>query len=283
MQHGYCVSQTSLQHHLCSTHRVKGLRLHAALAEAAVLEVRDPRQARCSSDGLSIPHLPVQAGFRWGVAACSQGRQFVSRHRRTVEKYLAKEHQIGHAKGKSKPASTDILEVSVQSFLPNPHYRAFVVRSPSGRRSSASSSSFGASTPHAADSQIRAELLETNERSLQSWAAGFDRLDPSTQLYVNQTPPSLRTTGISSWIAGLHADKKDPWRLIQRDNDGEPESSLRSIFLNPSIPPSLRLQREVSLHAVSALIAEDDRIFGCPFGLASSILPVILFKASFCP
>ena len=45
-----------------------------------------------------------------------------------MEKHLAKEHNIGLTKGKTRRTAEDILVVKVQSFCTGDHYRPFVVR-----------------------------------------------------------------------------------------------------------------------------------------------------------
>ena len=135
-------------------------------------------------------------------------------------KHLAKEHNIGHAKGKNSRTAEDILVVKVQSFCTGDQYRPFVVRDNcsqlDGLESSHANSSLHAESEsessHAvapAQDVIAKELDAMYASSQQQWLSTFERLQTSIDPHVDQTPPWLRSTGISRWMTDLQKDKKD--------------------------------------------------------------------------
>lgn len=229
IEHGYCVAPKSLKHHLNSLHGVKGERLRAALAEANTLQARDPRQAQPPLNALAIPHLPIDAGYRCGILACKHRKPFVSKSRRTVEKHLSKEHDVGHAKGKTKPLADHIEDVRVQSFLSSPHYLAFAVQMPAALPSPLPALSARARPPSRASTSPPA-TIEANEgisshveldnleaqylSSQQQWQESHERFLPDEEQYVKQTPPWIRATGIRDWLQGLGVEKKSIWDLV---------------------------------------------------------------------
>lgn len=229
IEHGYCIAPSSLQNHLNKVHGVKGERLRAALAEAGALQARDPRQARPPVHASAIPHLPIDPGFRCGLTACKQSRPFVSKSKRTIEKHLSKEHDIGHAKGKARPIAANIEEVHVQSFLARPHYLAFAVQvqaveagSPTPDAAPLEPSSRTQTPPHA-DIEMNEEMLgHATLRDLkaqyltsqQQWHESHERFLPDEEQYVKQTPPWIRSTGIRDWLQGLGVEKKSIWDLV---------------------------------------------------------------------
>ena len=128
--HRYCIAPQSLKQHLQrkSFHGYKGPTLHAALAAISQLRVRDPRTVEAPVDSPPISYLPIETAYQCRFPACKATKTGLSKHKRTVEKHLAKEDNIGHAKGKTRRTAKDILVVQVQSFCTGDQYRPFVVR-----------------------------------------------------------------------------------------------------------------------------------------------------------
>jgi hypothetical protein len=222
IEHDYCVAPKSLRYHLNSLHGVKGERLRAALIEANTLQARDPRQALPPLNAPAIPHLPIDLGYRCGILACKRGKPFVSKSKRTVEKHLSKEHDVGHAKGKTKLTIDNIEEVRVQSFLSFPHYLAFVVQvpvdlpQPPPAPSASAGQPLRAKTPPHANPEADEETsphagldnLETQYLSSQQlWHKSHEHFLPDEDQYVKQTPPWIRSTGIRDWLQGLGVEK----------------------------------------------------------------------------
>lgn len=224
IEHGYCVAASSVKHHLNHLHNIKGDRLHAALAEANSLEIRDPRQVQPPTDAPAIPHLTIDSGFRCGIPACKLSKPFVSKSKRTIEKHLSKEHAVGHAKGKAKPTSIHIEAVCVQSFLPRPHYKAFAIQgepeapapflarpaTPKHPSADADNAPHAETPPHAGFIDLRAQY-QTSE---QQWLESHEQFLPDDDQYIKQTPPWIKSTGIRNWVQGLGVEKKNIWDLV---------------------------------------------------------------------
>ena len=230
IEHGICVAFESLEKHLQRSHGTKGDSLRAALTEASQLHVRDPRQINAPVNSSPIPYLPIDTEYRCGYTACNGGKGALSKHKRAVEKHLAKEHNIGHAKGKTQPTFNDVQMVCVQSFCTGDKYRPFVVHADGVRNdisatsSVEDSSSHAATSPHAVDEAfdpMRVELGQEYERSQRDWESTFERLQSTTNPYADQTPPWLRTTGISRWMTKLHTDKKRLRELLHANTNDE--------------------------------------------------------------
>ena len=230
----YCIAPQRLKTHLQrnSYHGYKGATLHAALAATSQLHVRDPRTVEPPVDSSPIPYLPLETAYQCRFSACKGTKTALSKHKRTVEKHLAKEHNIGHAKGKTPRTAEDILVVKVQSFCAGDQYRPFVVRDACSQldepeslhAESESESSHAVAT---AQDVIAKELDAMYARSEQQWLSTFNRLQASTDAHVDQTPPWLRSTGINRWMIDLQKDKKDLRALLLAETTG---NSLPIVF-----------------------------------------------------
>ena len=129
IDHRYCLASRNLKEHLQRNfyHGYKGSILHAALAAVFQLHVRDSRTIQFSVDSFSISYLLLETAYQCRFSAYKTTKTALSKHKRTVEKHLAKEHNIGHAKGKTSRIAKDILVVKVQFFCAENQYRFFVI------------------------------------------------------------------------------------------------------------------------------------------------------------
>ena len=233
--HRYCLAPRNLKEHLQrnSCHGYKGELLHAALAAVSQLHVRDPRITELPIDSSPIPYLPLETAYQCRFLACRRAKTALSKNKNTVERHLAKEHNIGFKKGKTRRTAKDILVVKVQSFCTEDQYRPFVVRDDRSHLDEAEGShaESGSESPHAVGTTqdvIAKELDAMYASSEQQWLSTFDRLQTSNDAHVDQTPPWLRSTGINRWMIELQKDKKDLRALLLAETAG----------ISPSIVPT---------------------------------------------
>ena len=228
--HRYCLAPRNLKEHLQrnSHHAYKGPILHAALAAVSQLHVRDPRTIEPPIDSPPIPYLPLETAYQCRFPACKRVKTALSKHEKTVERHLVKEHNIGLKKGKTSRTAEDILVVKVQSFCTGDQYRPFVVRDDCSQLDEPESlhAESGSESPHAVGSLgttqdvIAKELDTMYASSEQQWLSTFNRLQASNDAHVDQTPPWLRSTGINRWMIELQMDKKDLRALLLAETTG---------------------------------------------------------------
>lgn len=240
IEHGFAVSSSSLEKHLRTYHKIKGESLQAVLIEIENLQILDPTTVVPPNNCSRIPHLPVSIGYR--CTACSH----LSKHKRTIEKHLSKEHNIGHAKFKTKPTESDIETVDVQSLLPIPTYRPFVVQTPvlhaEHNSSTLISSNISSNSPLDSSSNLIQtendtvilhagirDLRETYNNSRQHWQQEFEEF-LSDELHVGHTPPWIRNLGINVWMQDLDVNKNDLWQLLEETPKGKKYNHINFYF-----------------------------------------------------
>ena len=228
MEHQYCVAYESLDRHLRDQHKVKGHRLHTALAEASTLEVRDSRTFRSSFNGPFISYFSIQTGFLCDVSECNGEGDVVTTFYQQLSRHLSKIHDIANTKGKTKLKATDFKRVCVQSLLGRQKFSPFVVvpvvTATADNSLNSESNSVApqevVSNDELSDNEITAAIAEEYGLNQKKWIASHNRLSANTELYITQTPPWLHTTGISSWIGSLNMEKTDLWILLQAKPNG---------------------------------------------------------------
>ncbi|KAL8794061.1 MAG: hypothetical protein Q9195_003361 [Heterodermia aff. obscurata] len=62
---------------------------------------------------------------------------------------------------------------------------------------------------------IRGQECYQYQSSERQWMTGFDRLEASDDLYADQDPPCLRTTGIAQWMTELSTTKQNLATLLR--------------------------------------------------------------------
>ena len=192
IDHRYCLAPRNLKEHLQrnSYHGYKSSILHAALAAVFQLHVRDPKTIQSSVDSSLISYLSLETVYQCRFSACKTTKTALSKHKRIVKKHLAKEHNIGHAKGKTSRIAKDILVVKVQFFCAEDQYRLFVVRDACSQLDEPESlhaeSEFESSHAVAtAQDVIAKELDAMYVISEQQWFFTFNRLQAFTDVHVD--------------------------------------------------------------------------------------------------
>lgn len=122
------MSASGVARHLRGSHGVKSDTLRAAVLECESLTPNDPRQYLPAADGPPLPYLPIKDGYRCGFIACKDGEQVLSLNRRTIEKHLAGEHNVGARRPRIPVEAHHLEVVRLQSLLPSSNYRPFAVR-----------------------------------------------------------------------------------------------------------------------------------------------------------
>ena len=207
VEHGYCLPASSVKSHLNRLHGVKGAQLRAACEEVREIETVDPLHLLQSHERPPVPYLSVDLGWQCTATACNHDNRSVSKSRVTVEKHLSEVHSIGRRPGKTPPQTTDLREVQVQSFLPNPYYRPFVVLQDCQESSSEQANKQQLQVTVKDGDESRTFLHEQYTSSQQSWNAVYHRLPTRDSQTVDPSPLWLLTSGISRWIQGLAVDK----------------------------------------------------------------------------
>lgn len=128
IEHGYCLPVSTVKYHLKRLHGVKGVQLKAVHEEVQNLDTVDLLQLQPPYENSPVPYLPIKTGWQCMATACNHDKRSIFRSKELVEKHLSEVHSIGRRPGKTPPQTSDIRKVTVQSFLPNPYYRPFVVQ-----------------------------------------------------------------------------------------------------------------------------------------------------------
>ena len=101
VEHGYCLSRSTVRRHLQKLHAAKGSALKAAYDKVAGLELAEPSILEVPSGGPLILYLTIDSGFQCAATACTLDKRSISKNRNTVEKHLSEVHSIGRRPGKT--------------------------------------------------------------------------------------------------------------------------------------------------------------------------------------
>lgn len=213
IEHRRGVTPTGVSNHLRNSHRLKGERLSAALEELEVLrpQLLPPSQlADVPHHTLYVPEIESCPAFHCQLPNCNEERAALSVSRRTVEKHQAKVHGVNDERrrgGRTSHGSSgqyyDIAAVRIQSLLPRPYEKPFIIKelvtavppleSPALPQAPTSAT---LATLACFDADIEAATKE-DERL-------YDRVP--REATVAQLPPWLTQTGISSHLGGMEKE-----------------------------------------------------------------------------
>lgn len=111
IKHQSALSSIALKNHFRGLHKLKNERLHAIFTKTQNLNVQNFNDVLTFINSNRILHLFVKTGYQ--CTACKH----MNKHRRSIEKYFSKNHNINHVKGKKKSIDSDIACIHVQFFF----------------------------------------------------------------------------------------------------------------------------------------------------------------------
>ena len=187
-----CIRPSSFESHLRKRHLIKGAILHAALQDFKKIkdQCRDPAEIPRPAEPIPIiPLLAVTKRYQCTLCDGAINERFSSDNWRTVERHQRNEHAVPDRRSKEwkayKQGKQLIDKVSMQSFLPNPYFRPFVINDINIP---------GSSTNNLDNEQ----LLQDYETSKQSELLAFAKIQENS--FKSQIPPWLKSLGVYSYL-----------------------------------------------------------------------------------
>lgn len=218
IEHGRGVVATGVDTHLRNEHRLKGTGLKAALQEVVQLRPQ-PFAAQelptVAHHTIHIQELPATEAYHCVLEDCNLEREALSMCRRTVEKHQSRVHRInagrkrgGRGQDSSAVAPYQIKSVQIQTLLPRPFDRWFIIKKDGDQQEG--SVKLRPSAAALAQFEADLETAEQKDRTL------YDQVPEQTT--QAQLPPWLVRTGISNHLSGM--EKETIRTLVQSATEG---------------------------------------------------------------
>ena len=203
LEHQRGIIPTGVKTHLRKEHRAKGTELTTALEE--VDRLRPPPLAASDLPTVAhgsayIPEILAVEAYHCVLERCNGESASLSESRLTVERHQARVHGVNHGRklgGRTKPGSSasyyNIATVKIQSLLPQPYRRPYIIKENTERLREYSEPQSSIVVLAQIDKDL--ETAKECDRTL------YGRVpEEATQA---QLPPWLVRTGISNHLSGM--------------------------------------------------------------------------------